>query len=655
MSKKKVVIITDRKRIADTIKEDLQIVLQDKIDTDILTLYEASELSFIEGDLFLFTLGNRIEKVKKKLANPDNTIVITRTFMEKEFVKILEIPQNTKVLIVNDNYENTLQTIELLYSLNVNNILMFPYNSDREYDTTIDIAVTPGEADKVPEGISNIIDLGDRHLDLSTFLEIIYHLHISDNDISSKLLNYSSRLINTDNGITKNYKETVMRNIQLERVLDMTDQGVALTLKSGEIVLCNKKFRNLSAVPIIEGKSNIEDFLGEDTFKMLEEKDVSDFVTRINDRDIVLSKNKIIYQKNIYQNIYFFKDITYVKELEQTISGQLKAKGFVTKYSIDNIVYKSKKMEKCLESVKIFSKTNKTILIVGQSGTGKELLAQSIHNLSDRRLQPFVAINCAAVPSGLLESELFGYEKGAFTGASREGKAGLFEYANNGTIFLDEIGDMSYELQSRLLRVIQEKQIMRIGSNKVKDINVRIIAATNKDLPKEVEEGHFREDLYYRISVLPIKVPPICERQEDIVPIFESFLPHNIKLKEKDKNILLNYSWPGNVRELKNAAEYYELMYNYEDSLPHRIMESYKSNSMPSLENIVLHEIKELFSEGSTVGRESLCSLLKQNYNINVSEYKIREILKNLSDEGKIEIHRGRRGIVPSDMQHTDS
>lgn len=655
MSKKKVMIITDRKRIADTIKKDLQDILQDKIDTEILTLNEADNMPFIDGDLFLFTLGNRIERVKKKLSNPDNTMVITRTFMEKEFVKILEIPQNTKVLVVNDNYENTLQTVELLYSLNVNNILMFPYNSEREYDTSIDIAVTPGEADKVPEGISNIIDLGDRHLDLSTFLEIIYRLHISDNDISAKLLNYNSMLINTDNGITKNYKETVMRNIQLERVLDMTDQGVALTLKSGEIVLCNKKFRNLSENPITEGKSNIEDFLGKELKKTLEEKDVSDFPAKINGRDIVLSKNRIIYQKNIYQNIYFFRDITYVKELEETISGQLRAKGFVTKYSIKDIIYKSNKMEKCLESVKIFSKTNKTILIVGQSGTGKELLAQSIHNLSDRRLQPFVAINCAAVPPGLLESELFGYEKGAFTGASREGKAGLFEYANNGTIFLDEIGDMSYELQSRLLRVIQEKQIMRIGSSRVKDINVRIIAATNKDLTKEIEKGNFREDLYYRISVLPVKVPALHERPEDIIPIFKSFLPQNMELGEKEKSILLSYCWPGNVRELKNAAEYYELMHDYDDCLPHKIMESYKeSKALPSLENMVFHEINHLFSEGSTVGRETLLNILKENYSIALSEYRLRDILKKLCSEGKIKIYKGRRGIVPITTQQQE-
>ncbi|MEG2143949.1 MAG: hypothetical protein RRY40_01330 [Oscillospiraceae bacterium] len=260
---KEVVIITDRARIAKIIQKDLVTVFKDNIATRILTLKEAGELSEIKGDLFLFTLGNRIAQVKEKISNPDNIMVVTRTFKEKEFVKILEIPKNTKVLVVNDNYENTLQTVALLYDLNVNNIIMSPYK-ENEYDTTIKLALTPGEADKVPPGISKIIDLGDRCLDLATFLEIIYRLQISNTEISARLLNYSAQLINSDEGITKNYKETVMRNIQLERVLDMTEHGVAMTLKEGEIVLCNQKFRNMVGTDVIEGETNIYEILDEE-------------------------------------------------------------------------------------------------------------------------------------------------------------------------------------------------------------------------------------------------------------------------------------------------------------------------------------------------------------------------------------------------------
>ncbi|WDC84728.1 sigma 54-interacting transcriptional regulator [Caloramator sp. mosi_1] len=188
------------------------------------------------------------------------------------------------------------------------------------------------------------------------------------------------------------------------------------------------------------------------------------------------------------------------------------------------IITNSPKMKECINIAKKIAKSDYTVLINGESGTGKEMIAQSIHNYSNRSIYPFVAVNCAALPENLLESELFGYEKGAFTGALKEGKIGLFEIANNGTIFLDEIGDMPLKLQTRLLRVLQEKQIMRVGSDNIINVNVRVIAATNKDLKKLVDEGLFREDLYYRINVLPISLPPLRERKEDIMPLLESFL-----------------------------------------------------------------------------------------------------------------------------------
>lgn len=234
-----------------------------------------------------------------------------------------------------------------------------------------------------------------------------------------------------------------------------------------------------------------------------------------------------------------------------------------TKYSIDNLIGHSNIMLELKERIKYVARTNSTVLICGETGTGKELIAHSIHNLSKRNFRNFIKINAAGLPESLAESELFGYEAGAFTGAIKDGKKGKFELANHGTLFIDEINQMPYSLQPKLLRVLQEKEIDRIGGDKSIPIDVRIIAASNKELSSLVQEGSFREDLYYRLNVVEIKVPPLRERMEDIhflvqdaIEHFNNLLGKNVKsVDEKVFQRLKEYHWPGNVRELYNVIE----------------------------------------------------------------------------------------------------
>ncbi|MDO5039764.1 sigma-54-dependent Fis family transcriptional regulator [Clostridium sp.] len=231
--------------------------------------------------------------------------------------------------------------------------------------------------------------------------------------------------------------------------------------------------------------------------------------------------------------------------------------------TFDDILGESDAISNVITNCKIVANSPSTILIQGESGTGKEILAQAIHNYSYRRENKFVAINCGAIPKNLIESELFGYEEGAFTGAKKGGKIGKFELANGGTIFLDEIGEMPLEMQVHLLRVIQEGRICRVGSDKEIPIDVRIIAATNKDLKSEVNKGNFREDLFYRLSVIPIHLPPLRERSGDVEKLIKHFLRVKAfklnkevpKISESLYNKLINYSWPGNIRELENCIE----------------------------------------------------------------------------------------------------
>lgn len=255
--------------------------------------------------------------------------------------------------------------------------------------------------------------------------------------------------------------------------------------------------------------------------------------------------------------------VVMLKEIQRVINLVNKYTGMRARYSFENIIGKSKEIDNIINYAKSIADSPSTVLIQGESGTGKEVLAQAIHNHSSRRDNGFVAINCGAIAKNLIESELFGYDDGAFTGAKKGGHPGKFELANGGTLFLDEIGEMSLDMQVNLLRVLQEGTITRVGGTREIPVNVRIIAATNKNLKKEVASGNFREDLYYRLSVIPISLPALRDRQEDIPLLVDYFL--RIKSEKLSKKIpkidhevyknIFQYSWPGNIRELENYIE----------------------------------------------------------------------------------------------------
>jgi two-component system response regulator GlrR len=279
-------------------------------------------------------------------------------------------------------------------------------------------------------------------------------------------------------------------------------------------------------------------------------------------------------------------------------------RGLVTeRYEFENIVAYSDAMQRVLEVVARVAMTDATVYLHGESGTGKELIARALHVASGRKERPFVAINCAALPENLLESELFGHEKGAFTGAVRSSK-GLFLQAHEGTILLDEIGDMSLALQAKLLRVLQERQFYPVGGGQPREVDVRVIAATNKDLEKQVEQGAFREDLYYRIHVIPITIPPLRDRKEDIPHLAEHFLrktgaqmQKNVKgFTPRALQRLMMHDWPGNVRELQNTIEYAMAM-TRDDMISEDLIFPDKYDAAGESPKS-LKEAKELFEKG---------------------------------------------------------
>ncbi|MCC0650190.1 sigma 54-interacting transcriptional regulator [Clostridioides sp. ZZV15-6598] len=371
--------------------------------------------------------------------------------------------------------------------------------------------------------------------------------------------------------------EEKFNNEVLRNILDGIKDGVIAIDSNGSIILYNESAKNMLKV---ERKCALNKYILDVFPKMgwlldcLHEKDDAEDrkIRNINNLIVNTRTTLIKVDDSTYGVLGIIQDITKLQNLERKIRFDLNQKGLYARYTFDDFLFKDKLTKEFIEEAKKIGKSDYTTLLYGESGSGKEIIAHSIHNISKRKDRPFVAINCATIAENLLESELFGYEEGAFTGARKGGKRGLFELAHGGTLFLDEINSLSFNIQTKLLRVIEERQIMRIGSDYIIPLDIRIIAATNESLTEKIVMGTFRADLFYRLSSLEINIPPLRDRREDIIPLFNNFvnevlkddglnginsIDENFALTKDEINALYNYSWPGNVRELKTIAQKY--------------------------------------------------------------------------------------------------
>ncbi len=370
---------------------------------------------------------------------------------------------------------------------------------------------------------------------------------------------------------------------ELNEIVEVSADGLVCVDQTGTILRLNKAYERIVG---IQG----EKFVGKSAQLLVEQGYLNDLVSpkviaegkpqtivsKINNQDVIISGHPVFDEKgSVVRVIANIRDLTELNRLKDEINKyfeltdryeteihHLRAKELESK--IIGHSYNTRKMIAIAEQV---SKVDSTVLVYGETGTGKEMLVKSIHRSSKQCEGPFIAVNCSTIPESLMESELFGYESGTFTGSNKKGKAGLFEAADGGTIFLDEIADMPMSMQVKLLRVIQERKVRRIGASEARDINVRLIAASNERLEKCVEECKFRADLFYRLNILNIEIPPLRDRKEDIPLLVNHFLSdfnekfgRNKVMTEKDMNLLLNYEWPGNIRELQNVVERYVVL-----------------------------------------------------------------------------------------------
>lgn len=663
---KKITVIAIEKTAVEKYISNLKFFFEEYAIIDGLSLREKNITEKIDADIIVVSNQVIFSNVRDLIPNNSQVVYIDIAFYRKNIEKLKTIPKETKVLLVDYKKYMAISLAALMNEYGINHINFEPYSpgSSLKNISEFKLAVTPGLSEFVPENITEVIDIGYRKIDTSTITTIASNLNITNFKFYKKMIEYSEELCDKSKVITRILKNLNEGQVHIDAILESIDDGIIITDNNNNILHCNKficKLFNKKDSDTLSCPSNVYP----SCLELLKSEEVENNFIKLNDGKInlVVTKKNINVHNGIENSIIIIKDAEKIQNIEIGIRKSLAKNGYLAKYRFNDIVYNCDAMKKTIERAKKIALLDVTTLIYGETGTGKELVAHAIHNNSVRKDNPFLAINCAAISENLLESELFGYEEGSFTGAKKGGKKGLFELAHNGTIFLDELSSISHQMQVKLLRVLQEREIMRIGGVNLIPINVRIIAATNENLESLIDTGVFRKDFYYRINNFTITIPPLKDRKEDIPFIINSIMNgHNVQNQIDDKlmRYLINYKWPGNIRELKNCIEYLIFMGGYNltlEDLPPTIQiedESTAETLSNKLEELSIEEkeIAEKIYEICTyrnIGRRDLTKILvEQGYKI--SEYKLRMMLNYLKEKDLIYFGKGRCGIKLSNF-----
>jgi sigma-54 dependent transcriptional regulator, acetoin dehydrogenase operon transcriptional activator AcoR len=598
---------------------------------------------------------------------PSEKIINVRRALNIEILEdLVKLPPKTECLVVNNLPETTYDTIQYLENLGLD-LKFYPYYPGMESEhRKTDVAIIPTATEMVPKGIRTVIDIGVRPLDITSIIEIGTKLQVNLDNAHIYFAKYLKKIIHLSGRLMYLLNDVNKLNDILDTILNTVHDGIIATDEENNIIKLNKSARNILGISKNNKQlinSKFDQVFPKLSFPKEEECNQKNKIVTIENKKLVVNRTSIITENKMKGNVTAFQDVTRIQDLEQDIRKQIQKKGFSSRYTVDDIIGNSKQIEQTIQIMKKISKTEQTVLILGENGTGKELFAHSLHNLSQRKNGPFIPVNFAGLPESLAESELFGYDDGTFTGGSKGGKQGLFELAHNGTIFFDEIGDASLSLQILLLRVLQEQQVMRVGGRRIIPINVRVIAATNKNLKKLVAEGKFREDLYYRLFVLPLRVPPLRERREDLALLINKFIRENSlvmpHIEDDVMQKLLNYHWPGNVRELMSVSQYMTIVMDGMritiDDMPEQFKEVVRDHHL--VQDSLITKLKE---EGEldefyyilkclyqskmqrvNIGRGKIVEFVN-NYECNISEQQVRRRMEVLRDFELI--YSGNRG-----------
>ncbi len=510
-------------------------------------------------DLVVITTPFFKERVISCLHPDTPYIVAKRTVRMDKLSCLFEVPVGSQVLVTYNLYDGAMDLAKDLREMGFTHFYMHGYDSNKPLEREYQYAITLGDPQLVPPGIPHILDLGMRDLSLSTVSQIL-SFFTGNNQIDELIMNrYIKKIIDNMRHLDQEIRKNARMKRHLQLLLDEFADGMIYFDGSLNIMEYNQVAR-----------SYLGDDIHRDILRALlpanwDQTPAFDYYRSIEGSACQISLRLL---QDIDQGLWMMTIKALPKEPAPTAVQEHPATrteaGRKSGSHFTNLVYCSEAMSQVIARAERMACSETAVLIRGESGTGKELLARGIHNCSPRAAGPFLPVNCGALTESLLESELFGYEEGAFTGARKRGKQGLFELAGGGTLFLDEIGDASLVVQQRLLRVLQEKEVYRISGERPIPVDVRIITATHQDLPALIRAGKFRQDLYYRINVLPITLPPLRQRREDIILLFYYYLNINLnryqlsapEISSAASAGLEHYAWPGNVRELRSLVEY---------------------------------------------------------------------------------------------------
>lgn len=499
-----------------------------------------------EGVKIIVTRGGTYQLLKKDITIPVTEIKVTAYDIIESFGK-LEDPNEVIGLV---GYSNVVYGFDLLKELIPNQVIKIKMECEEDIVGII--------KEYRSKGIKTYI--GDANV-----ARIVKELNCKGIMINSQKESIHAA-IQDARRIYKAIKEEKYRASQISAVTDFVRDGIIAINQDRQITLFNKTAEKIFRITLeMAMNRKLEEIIPRNllSFDLSKGEVKTGEIFTVNGNKISANIIPINVNQEITGAVLTFQEISEIQEMELKIRKNLAQKGFQAKYHFRDIVHSSEIIDNCISISKEYSMYNTPIHICGESGTGKELFCQSIHNYSSRKNGPFVAVNCAAIPPNLIESEFFGYEEGSFTGAKKGGKAGVFELAHNGTLFLDEISEIPMDQQGRLLRVLQEKEVMRVGGNKLIPVDVKIITATNKYLKKLVQDNLFRRDLYFRINVLKLRIPPLSKRKEDIPLLAEYFIrkfsakynKEPIHLDQQVKTLLQRREYEGNIRELENIIE----------------------------------------------------------------------------------------------------
>lgn len=658
--KKICVVYRDRRNSAaiSWLDSCIKRVYEEYVEVEDCFMDELTADAQLTADAFLVISSSLLPQLRRHTASLKNVVTMTRSVKKNYLPTILAIPTGTDVLLVNDTAQSSEEMVLMFYELGIGHLNLIPYDKEREAENAyrgLHYAITPNEPQMVPPYIEHVINTEYREIGFDSMVQLMDVLNLDNARVTYNLIKYISNIVEPMQQYRVSYFSSFLKERMLNEYVYDSPSAVLALDSCDRVVYCNRRAQDCFGIRSA-GFVRLGVQLPAPLLQLIHtEQDIVQYPLTLGKKDFIVDKTAVRLGEEQLGYLVTLQDEIILKSIETSFNKHLREKGLYAKHVFDDIQHVSESMNRCIRIAKKAAVTDYTILIGGESGTGKELLAQAIHNYSGRKNMPFIAVNCAAISESLLESELFGYEEGAFTGANKKGKLGYFEQANRGTIFLDEIGDISPRLQQGLLRVLQERQIMKVGSDKIVDVDVRIIAATNRDLLKAVQDGRFRGDLYYRLNAIDITLPPLRERKEDIPILFRSFMGKDaMRLTRADMDAVMRYDWPGNVRELENSALYYKTL----GELPSQLF-NHSSNALRSpsgekagADQLLLSLIGQRQAPNHGVGRTELLHALA-GQGVQASDVYLRRQLASLSNRGLIEIGKGRQGtrLTPAGWQ----